>query len=210
MDFSLPSAGKVLMPNLTMGVADASGNQGSEENLATISFETRLFKIGAWTLLRLPKGASAKLPSRGMVMAKGTINGFYFQAALEPDGKGSHWLKVDKAMRKAIGSDAGDTATLAIEPIRKWPEPRVPSDLKKALAANKQAHNLWMDITPIARWDWIRWINATKNPETRSIRIEKTLSKLQSGKRTACCFNRSQCTDPEVSKNGVLLEPLQL
>src|SRR5580704_17921713 len=104
------------MPNLTVGVAETSGSQRGEEGVATtISFETRLFKIGAWTLLRLPKGASAKLPSRGMVMAKGTINGFYFQAALEPDGKGSHWLKVDNAMRKAIRAGAGDTATLAIE-----------------------------------------------------------------------------------------------
>jgi hypothetical protein len=175
--------------------------------MATISFETRLLKIGAWTLLRVPKAASAKLPSRGMVMAKGTLNGFYFQAALEPDGKGSHWLKVDDAMRKAIGADAGDTVTLEIEPIKKWPEPRVPGDLKKALAADQQARNLWMDITPNSRWDWIRWINATKNPETRSIRIEKTLSKLMSGKRAACCFDRSQCTEPEVSRNGVLLEP---
>ena len=195
------------MPDLTAGVAETSKSQRSEENIATISFESRLLKIGAWTLLRLPNSASAKLPSRGMVMAKGTIDGFYFQAALEPDGKGGHWLKVDNAMRKAIGADAGGTAKLAIEPIKKWPEPGVPDDLKKALAADQRAHNLWMGITPNSRWDWIRWINATKNPETRSIRIEKTLSKLKSGKRTACCFDRSQCTEPEVSKNGVLLEP---
>jgi hypothetical protein len=201
------SSGRVLIPHSTVGVAETSGNQRSEENMATISFETRLSKIGAWTLLRLPKGASAKLPSRGMVMAEGTINGFYFQAALEPDGKGSHWLKVDDAMRKAIRADVGDTASLAIEPIKKWPEPRVPGDLKKALEADRQARNLWVDVTPVGRWDWIRWINATKNPETRSIRIEKTLSKLKSGKRTACCFDRSRCTEPEVSKNGVLLEP---
>jgi Domain of unknown function (DUF1905) len=42
---------------------------------------------------------------------------------------------------------------------------------------------------------------------TRAIRIEKTLSKLRSGKRAACCFNRSQCTDPSMSRKGVLLEP---
>ena len=177
------------------------------ESLSTISFETRLSKVGTWTLLRLPKGASAKLPSRGMVMAKGTINGFSFQAPLEPDGKGSHWLRVDDAMRKAIRADAGDAATLVIEPVKKWPEPTVPDDLKKALAGDRQARFLWMDITPNARWDWIRWINATRNPETRGVRIEKTLSKLRSGKRAACCFDRSTCTEPEVSRNGVLLEP---
>ncbi len=58
--------------------------------MSTIRFEAKLFKIGSWTLLKLPKSASAKLPSRGMTMVEGTINGFRFQAALEPDGKGSH------------------------------------------------------------------------------------------------------------------------
>ena len=176
-------------------------------NMSTISFEARLFKIGGWTLLRLPTGASAKLPSRGMAMARGTINGAHFQAPLEPDGKGSHWLRVDKEMCRSVGVDAGDKATLAIDPSRKWPEPKVPVDLKKALAADQRAHALWLDITPNARWDWIRWINATRNLATRRIRIEKTLSKLKSGKRTACCFDRSRCTEPEVSRNGVLLEP---
>ncbi|PIN95580.1 hypothetical protein COU56_01165, partial [Candidatus Pacearchaeota archaeon CG10_big_fil_rev_8_21_14_0_10_31_9] len=95
---------------------------------------------------------------------------------------------------------------LEIEPVKEWFEPKVPSDLKKALSTDKKAHKLWIDITPNARWDWIRWINATKNQETRKIRIDKTLSKLKSGKRTACCFNRSQCTETYVSKNGILLD----
>ena len=67
-----------------------------QETKSTIRFSAKLFrpkateKIGSWTLLTLPKNASAKLPSRGMTMVEGTINGFRFQAALEPDGKGSH------------------------------------------------------------------------------------------------------------------------
>ncbi len=177
--------------------------------MTTIRFEASLFKIGSWTLLRLPKSASAKLPSRGMTMVQGTINGFRFQAPLEPDGKGSHWLKVDKTMSKAAGADTGDTVMLAIEPVKEWPEPKVPADLKKALAAVPQAQSLWKDITPMARWDWIRWIGSTKNPDTRKRRIEVTFSKFKDGKRRPCCFNRSLCTDPYVSNNGVLLEPMQ-
>jgi hypothetical protein len=100
--------------------------------MSTIRFEAKLFKIGSWTLLKLPKSASAKLPSRGMTMVAGTINDFRFQAALEPDGKGSHWFKLDKTMRKAGGADAGDTVMLAIEPVKEWPEPNVPADLKNA------------------------------------------------------------------------------
>jgi len=175
-------------------------------NMPTIRFEAKLSKIESWTLLRLPKSASAKLPSRGMTMVAGTINDFRFQTALEPDGKGSHWFKLDKTMCKTIGADVGDTVMLVIEPVKEWPEPKVPADLKDALAVVPQAHTLWMEITPGARWDWIRWIGSTKQPETRRRRIETALSKLKAGDRRPCCFNRTVCTDPYVSNNGVLLE----
>lgn len=173
--------------------------------MSTIRFKAKVSRIGSWTLLRLPENASAKLPSRGMTMVEGTINGFRFQAPLEPDGQGSHWLNVDKTIRKAARTDAGDDVTLAIEPVKVWPEPKLPADLKDALAAAPQAHTSWMDITTAARWDWIRWIRATKVPETRKRRIEVACSKLEAGKRRPCCFNRSQCTEPQVSSNGVLL-----
>jgi hypothetical protein len=177
--------------------------------MSTIHFEAKLFKIGSWTLLALPKSASVKLPSRGMTMVKGTINGFRFQAPLEPDGKGSHWFRVDETMREAAGADAGDTVTLAVEPVKEWPEPEVPADLKNALTNAPQANTLWMNITPNAQWDWIRWIRATKQPETRRRRIETACSKLIAGERRPCCFNRSLCTDPYVSNKGVLREPTQ-
>ena len=175
--------------------------------MSAIRFEAKLFKISSWTILGLPKSASAKLPSRGMTMVEGTINGFRFQAALEPDGKGSHWFRFNKTMREATGADAGDTVTLAIEPTKEWPEPEVPADLKKALAAAPQAHTLWMNITPNARWDWIRWIRLTKQPETRRRRIENACAMLKAGKRRPCCFNRNLCTEPYVSNNGVFLGP---
>jgi hypothetical protein len=177
--------------------------------MATVRFETTPLKIGGWTILRLPESASAKLPSRGMTLVEGTINGFRSKIVLEPDGKGSHWLRVDPALREAAGIGAGDTVTMAVEPSKEWPEPEVPADLNKALASDPQANALWVKITPMARWDWIRWIRATNNQETRSRRIEVALSKLRAGERRPCCFNRNLCTEPEVSKNGVLIEPTQ-
>lgn len=124
--------------------------------MPTVCIRTRLFKIGAWTVLRLPKDASAKLPSRGMVMAEGTLKGFDLQAAPEPDGRGSHGLGVSEAMREAIRAEAGDGASRSIELIKKWPEPRVPRDFRRAVSADRRADSLWTAIMTNARWDWIR------------------------------------------------------
>jgi Domain of unknown function (DUF1905) len=45
-------------------------------------------------------------------MIEGSINGSPFQAALEPDGRGSHWFRVVKTMLESAGANAGDTVTL--------------------------------------------------------------------------------------------------
>lgn len=170
-----------------------------------IRFEAPLYSIGTTTLFSVPREQSAKLPSRGQALVKGTINGFDFVAALEPDGKGSHWWKVDEAMQKKIGVKSGDTVTLAFESSKDWPEPEIPHDLKSALDNSPKEKALWDDITPMARWDWIRWITSTKQEATRVHRIEVAFSKLRNGSRRPCCFNRTMCTDPYLSKSGVLL-----
>jgi hypothetical protein len=151
-------------------------------------------KIGSGILLTLPKDVSAKLPTRGMALVKGTINGAPFQAVLEPDGQGSHWFKVSDAIRAAANADVGDTVALEIEPTKDWPEPKVPTDLAQALAADPSAQARWLEITPMARWDWIRWIGATRTPQTRQRRVDVAIDKLTSGKRRPCCFDRNQCT----------------
>src|SRR6202011_3219254 len=165
-----------------------------QETKSTIRFSGKLFrpkateKIGSWTHLTLPKNATAKLPSRGTTMVEGTINGFPFRAALKQNGKGSHWLRVNKAMHDAVGADAGDTVTVEITRAGEEPEIRVPMDLRKALAAAPQAQVGWEDITPLARRDWIFSISSAKQRETRRRRIEKACDMLASGKRRLCCF----------------------
>ena len=172
-----------------------------------IHFEAPLIEINSHVLVCLPLSVSAQLPSRGLVMSKGTLNGVPFQSPLEPDGKKSHWFKVEKDMLKDAKADVGDSVSIEMEPVKDFPEPIVPSDVQAALKDASEVRVVWDDITPLARWDWLRWIQGTKNPETRTHRIEVMLSKIRNGKRNACCFNRSECTDPEVSHRGMLLEP---
>jgi hypothetical protein len=176
--------------------------------VSTIRFDATLYTIDKWTILRLPEKASGKLPSRGQVAVQGTINGHGFRTVLEPDGYLGHWMRIDGTLQRAAAVSAGDTATVEIEPLKDWPEPNVPRDLEAALAAAPQKiQDLWEDITPMARWEWVRWVNATGNPDTRKRRVEVTVSKMKSGKRRPCCFNLAACTDPNLSRSGRLIEP---
>ena len=176
-----------------------------------IRFDVTLYTIDNCTILRLPEEASEKLPSRGQVAVQGTINGHQFQTVLEPDGWSGHWMKVDETLQQTAGISAGDTATLEIDSTKNWPEPHVPQNLETALAAAPQKiQDLWENITPMARWEWVRWVNATKSPDTRKRRVEVTISKMKSGKRRPCCFDLAACTDPNLSRNGRLLESAQL
>jgi hypothetical protein len=169
---------------------------GDSKAASKIRFSAMLYrpvtKAVAWTFLTLPKEASAKLPSRGMASVEGTFNGLTFGATLEPDGQGGHWLKVDRKLREAAGAEAGDVVSLEIAPVAEEPEPSVPADLRKALAAaHPQARAVWSDITRVARRDWIQWIESAKREETRLKRIESGCDMLAKGKRRPCCFDRS-------------------
>ena len=173
-----------------------------------IRFEGAVETLGRSAVVRLPDQASRKLPSRGQVAVRGSIDGHEFETVLEPDGHAGHWMRVERRLRNLVGVKAGSTVTLTIEPTRAWPDAIVPPDLRSALeGAPPKVQALWCDITPMARWEWVRWVIATANPDTRRRRVEVTISKMNGGKRRPCCFDLSSCTDPELSKNGKLLEP---
>jgi uncharacterized protein YdeI (YjbR/CyaY-like superfamily) len=65
----------------------------------------------------------------------------------------------------------------------------VPTDLRKALLAAPKAKVEWSDLTPIARRDFISWIDSAKQLETRKRRIERACSMLAAGKRRPCCYS---------------------
>lgn len=65
---------------------------------------------------------------------------------------------------------------------------QTPPDLKQALMANNEALLTWEDITPLARNEFICWIESAKKAETRMKRIAWACSSLQEGKRRPCCW----------------------
>lgn len=156
----------------------------------------------SWSFLTLPKQASSKLPSRGPVSVRGTFNTTPFTATLQPDGNAGHWLKVDRKLSSRANVEVGDEVTLEITPLTpdEEPEPKLPPDFRKALAAApKDAQIAWKEITPVARRDWIMFMTSAKKAETRASRIAKACDMLAKGKRRPCCFDRSGMYDKSLS-----------
>ena len=65
---------------------------------------------------------------------------------------------------------------------------RIPTDLRKVLVVSAKAKARWADLTPIARRDFVSWIESAKQAETRKRRVDSIPSTLASGKRRPCCY----------------------
>lgn len=159
-------------------------------------FEAKLLRPmephdASWAFVVLPSEVSARLPRRGRTSVQGTLNGQAFRATLEPDGRLSHWLKVDGALREAAGAAIGDIVALEIAPVAKEPEPELPPDLRQALDDAPDARAAWDGTTTLARVDWIHWITSAKQSATRAKRVADACDMLASGKRRVCCFDPS-------------------
>ena len=65
---------------------------------------------------------------------------------------------------------------------------KLPADLRKALIANTTALDAWNDITPLARNEFICWVEDAKQEMTRERRIRRTQEELEQGQRRPCCW----------------------
>lgn len=65
---------------------------------------------------------------------------------------------------------------------------RLPIDLSTALNTDRLASLAWNDITPLARNEFICWVENAKANETRERRIHRTIEELNEGKRRPCCW----------------------
>ena len=64
----------------------------------------------------------------------------------------------------------------------------LPTDLGEALLANAAALDAWKDITPLARNEFICWVEDAKRETTRERRIRRTQEELEEGQRRPCCW----------------------
>ncbi len=65
---------------------------------------------------------------------------------------------------------------------------KVPEDLGKIILAYEKMRKAWEDITPLARNEWLCWVESAKKLETRNRRIKIMRENLTAGKRRPCCW----------------------
>jgi hypothetical protein len=64
----------------------------------------------------------------------------------------------------------------------------LPVDLREALVADASVLEAWKDITPLARNEFICWVEDAKKETTRERRIRRTREELEEGMRRPCCW----------------------
>lgn len=65
---------------------------------------------------------------------------------------------------------------------------KIPNDLIGAITTAPKAFSVWEDITPLARNEWICWVESAKKAETRERRIRIAKENLAKGQRRPCCW----------------------
>ncbi|MEK6948275.1 MAG: YdeI/OmpD-associated family protein [Nanoarchaeota archaeon] len=65
---------------------------------------------------------------------------------------------------------------------------KVPADLRKVLTSSSNLRDVWNDLTPLSRNEWICWVSSVKKPETRKYHIKRLYNEVIKGKRRPCCW----------------------
>ncbi|MEX6634496.1 YdeI/OmpD-associated family protein [Hyphococcus lacteus] len=64
----------------------------------------------------------------------------------------------------------------------------LPTDLINALTESNEIINLWENLTPIGRNEFICWVEDAKQEKTRLRRIKRAVEELLDGQKRPCCW----------------------
>ena len=62
------------------------------------------------------------------------------------------------------------------------------SDFETSIRSDPKVFELWANLTPLGRNEFICWVDDAKQAKTRLRRIERTAEQLIEGKKRPCCW----------------------
>jgi hypothetical protein len=119
---------------------------------------------------------------KGQVKVVALFDGFEYRGSLAKMGYHCHLIGLNKAVRKAIGKAPGDTVHVIIRRDAAQRTVDVPEDLRKLLAKNKKAKEVFEALTYSHKKEYVDWLTSAKKEETRLRRLEKLKDALLKGK----------------------------
>jgi hypothetical protein len=163
--------------------------------MATQSFSAVLERLpvdALWTILVAPFNVYEVFGQKDIVPVRGTLNGHPFRASLRPllpefcepqrpaDSE-CHFIMVNKKMREADGLEVGEAVQVVLELDTEERLVEVPPDLAAAFSIDAAAGSTYEKLSKSRRYEFVAWLNATQNPETRQKRIARILEMLAAG-----------------------------
>jgi hypothetical protein len=139
--------------------------------------------VGTWTFVNIPFNAEEAYGAKGQVKVRGAVNGQPYRGSAMPQGDGSHYLVVNKALRDAAGVTAGDTVHVEMEPDTEVRQVAVPADLRAAVDADPAAREAFDRFSYSHQKAYVEWIQEAKAASTRQRRIVRAVEMLAVGQK---------------------------
>lgn len=130
------------------------------------------------TIIYVPLDVEKIWGVRRQLKVCGDINGVPFSSSLLPDGKGQHFLVINRKMQTAAQVSAGSSAVFRMVPDRTPRTVNVPAELIRALGESKQLARYYASLNSSTRRQIASWVNQGKQTATRARRADQMAERL--------------------------------
>ena len=148
------------------------------------TFRAKAYSIGpkgSWTCMKVPFPVEKEFGTKGRVPVQGTLNDHKFRTSIFPDGKGAHFMMVNKQMQKGAGIQPGDSVKVTMAPDTAPRTVALPAALSKALGGDARAKAAFRKFSYTHRKDYATWVAEAKQAETRQRRAAKAVELINRG-----------------------------
>jgi uncharacterized protein YdeI (YjbR/CyaY-like superfamily) len=145
------------------------------------TFKATLQRGGApynWTIIHIPFDAAKLWGKRGNLRVNGEVNGVNFNAALFPNGRGGHYMLVNKKLQTAAKISTGETVTFLLKPDEKKKVVTMPAELQ-AILRKERPMQRWFASLSLSTQNWINHhVGEVKQEEARKRRADQIAERI--------------------------------